>query len=141
MSSFTEALERAVLNLVWGGASYTPADPIYVGLSTTTIDNDGTGITEPDAGDGYARVAVDNDDDEWPDATSGGPAEKSNASEIEFPDATGDWGTVTHFFFSTSSSSVAAADIIAFAELDNPRTIEDTDKASFAANGITITLD
>ena len=141
MSSVTEVLEMALLDLVWGADAYTPAADLYVGLSTTAINNDGTGITEPDALDGYARVQVTNDLTEWPAAASGGPATKQNANEIAFPTASGTWGQVTHFFFATDGSSVLPADIIAFGALDVPRTIEENDTASFAAGAITITLD
>lgn len=54
--SFTEALEKALLDLVWGGSAYSAAANLYIGLSTTAINNDGTGITEPDPLDAYARV-------------------------------------------------------------------------------------
>jgi len=139
--SFTQTLERALLDLVWGGSAYSPAASLYIGLSTTTINNDGTGITEPSGGAGYARVEVTNDATEWPQATSGGPAIKQNANEIQFPTASGSWGTVTYFFIATDPSSTLAADIIAFGELDVPRAIENNDTASFAAGAITITLD
>ena len=139
--SFTEALEKALLDLVWSGESYTPATDLYIGLSTTGINNDGTGITEPDSLDGYARIEVSNDSTEWPPATGGGPSQKQNDNELSFPTATGSWGTVTHFFFATDAASLDPEDIIAFGELDVPRTIEENDTASFAANAITITLD
>src|SRR5690554_300091 len=139
--SFTEALEKALLDLVWGGSAYSAAANLYIGLSTTAINNDGTGITEPDPLDAYARVEVTNDATEWPNTTAGGPSVKQNANELSFPTATGSWGTVTHFFFSTDPTSTDPEDIIAFGALDVPRTIEENDTASFAANAITITLD
>lgn len=144
MSSFNQTLERMILDHVWGGqATSLPSavDDWYIGLSTTTINNDGTGITEPSALDGYARATVLNSPAEWPAATGGGPSTKQNANEISFPMATGSWGTVTHFFFSDSPTLTAAANIFAFAALDVPRAIEANDTASFAPSAITITLD
>lgn len=142
MSSFNERLEHILLDHVWGGqATGLPnvSGSWYIGLSTTTINNDGTGITEP--ADGYARVQVTNNIVNWPAASGGGPSTKQNANEIAFPMATGNWGQVTHFFFSDSAVSTDPEDIYAFATLDLPRTIEANDTASFAAQAITITLD
>lgn len=142
MSSFNQTLEQTLLDHTWGGQTTNLPDVTdnwYIGLSTTPINNDGTGITEP--ADGYARAVVTNNQTEWPAATGGGPAIKQNADEIAFPMATGSWGQVTHFFFSDSPTLTSAANIFAFAALDVPRTIEANDTASFAASAIQITLD
>ena len=46
--SFTDALERATLDHIFGGPDYTRPATLYIGLSTTPINDDGSGITEPD---------------------------------------------------------------------------------------------
>lgn len=57
MGSFADHLENKLLDHVFGGGDYARPATLYIGLSTTTIADGGTNITEP-SGNGYARVAV-----------------------------------------------------------------------------------
>lgn len=72
----------------------------YIGLSTTTPNTDGTGVTEPASG-GYSRVS----------ATSGSftasDGSVKNTGYIYFPEATADWGTITHLCIFDGSASTA----------------------------------
>jgi hypothetical protein len=92
----TNAIKAAVLDALYGKQTLTVPDTLYVGLSTTPPNPDGTGFTEPSGG-GYARVAVQNDGTHWYAATQDNPSIKANALPILFPEATADWGTVTHW--------------------------------------------
>ena len=138
--SFTEALEKALLDLVWGGSAYSAAANLYIGLSTTAINNDGT-ASQSLILDAYARLRLRTMPLSGRNATRRAVCQTEHANELSFPTATDSWGTVTHFFFSTDPTSTDPEDIIAFGALDVPRTIEENDTASFAANAITITLD
>jgi hypothetical protein len=62
----------------------------YWGLSTSTPNEDGTGVTEPSGG-AYARVTV-------APAVMGDAAAGSisNVSAVTWPQATASWGTVTY---------------------------------------------
>lgn len=97
----TAARERAIADSMFG--SGTPAT-WYLGLSTTTPANDGTGFSEPTGGS-YARVAIPNDTANWPAAvTADGVTRKENGAKFTFPDPTGTWGQVTHWgLFLTST--------------------------------------
>ena len=88
--SFSNYLELKLLDHVFGGVTtpYTPPATLYVGLSSTTPAEDGTGITEPSGG-GYARVAVTNNATNWPAATV--PGTKSNGTVITFAPASATW--------------------------------------------------
>lgn len=136
--SFSDFLENALLDHVWGDDSYTAPSPnIYVGLSTTAIQEDGTGVTEP--ADGYARVEVTNNLTNWPAATTvANVGTKQNGTEIEFATATGDWGEVVDFFFSDAAT---LGNMVAYGNLDVAKTINEGDTATFEAESITITLD
>lgn len=136
MGSYSNSLEKQLQDKWLGGTDFTPAATIYVGLSSTTINDDGSGITEPSGGS-YARVAVTNNPSNWPNA-SGATALKQNANNIVFPAATADWGTVTHFFFADAAS---AGTMLAWGALTASKTIQTGDTASFAALAITCTLD
>ncbi len=100
-------LEQALLNLSLNGTAFTPAATLYMGLSTTVISVVSgaiSGITEPSATDGYARVAVAASTTNWPLATGANPASTSNATQISFPTATtAAWGTALATFFADAS--------------------------------------
>jgi hypothetical protein len=87
MSAMSDYLENEILDHILATGSYTAPSAVYVGLSTASFgdDNSGTELS----GSGYARVA----------ATFGAAASgtASNSAAIEFPAATGSWGTVSHF--------------------------------------------
>lgn len=141
--SFTDFLERAALDHLFGGPTYTRPDTVFIGLSTTAIDDDGSGITEPDTDDGYERVEIDNDgvDTLWTDAvTDGGETRKTNNEPISFPEATGDWGEVTHFFIADSQVG-GSGEILAYGNLTVPKTIGEADTASFDEGDLLIRLD
>ncbi len=99
--SLSNYMENALIDLLFANAPFTPISPLYVGLSTTAIADDGSGITEP-VGGAYARVAVGNRDfNSWPAAVGG---IKSNGTLIAFPTATAAWGTIRDFFVADASS-------------------------------------
>jgi hypothetical protein len=133
--SFANFLEDELLDHVWGAAAYTAPTDIYVGLSTTAPADDGTNITEPSGGNGYARVQVTNNLTNWP-AASGGA--KSNGTAVAFPTATGSWGTVTHMFFSDAASG---GSILGSSALTTAKTVDTDDTVTFAIGDLDITLD
>lgn len=90
MGSASDYTENKVLELLVGKTAFaTPT--CYVGLSTVDPADDNGGLAEP-SGSGYARVATAGAD--WEAASSGAI---QNANAITFPEASGSWGTVTHF--------------------------------------------
>ena len=134
--SFTNYLESALLDEVFGGVNYTPPATLYIGLSSTAPAEGGTGITEPTAAS-YARVAVTNNLTNWP--ATGTDGTKSNGTAITFPQAAEDWGpNITHFFIADAAT---AGNILASGSLSVAKTIGVADTASFGAGSLTITLD
>jgi hypothetical protein len=140
MGSFNNFLEREVLDRIWGNETPPSRGTLYVGLATGDPGEEGSFTDEP-TGNNYARVAVTNDATQWPNAETDAGTDvtsKENAQEIEFPEATGSWGTVSHFFFADSSS---AGEMLAYGPLDDPKAIGAGDTARFAPEAIQITLD
>lgn len=90
MGSFGNFLEDELLDHLFGKGSYTPPT-IYIALSTADPTDDGSGMAEP-SGNGYARVTTAAGD--WNVSASG---TITNANDITFPEASGSWGTITHF--------------------------------------------
>jgi len=131
MGSFSDHWENEILDHLFGKGSYTPPT-IYVGLSTADPGDDGTGLSEP-SGNGYARVATSASD--W-NAASGGALDNTNA--IEFAEATGSWGTLTHFALFDASSG---GNLLAHGALTQAKTIASGDTAQFAAGNLDVSLD
>lgn len=137
MGSFGNAIEDEVLDQVFGASDYAEPATQYVGLSKADPTDDASGNDEH-SGDAYARVAIDNDKTTWT-AASGGALH--NDIVIEFPTATGDWGTLTHFAIWNHASDEAEANLIAHGTLTTPKDIDDGDTAKFAVGELDITLD
>ena len=120
-------------DILFGKRTLTVPSTVYYGLSTTTIADDGTNITEPTF-TGYARVAVTNNSTNFPNASGGA---KSNGATVEFPENTSGSSAVTDFFISDADTS---GNILCAGSLTTPRTITVGVKAQFAAGAFTITF-
>lgn len=130
---FTTYMDNAILNEFFGGVDYDPPATVYVALSTTTPTKTGTNVSEP-SGNGYKRVAVTNNASSFPNASNG---TKSNGTVITFPEATGAWGTVTHFVV---YDSLTAGNALVYGALTTAKTIESGDTPSFSAGALTVGL-
>ncbi len=95
MSAMSDYLENEILDHILGTGAYTMPTTVYVGLSTASLNDDNSG-TEL-SGSGYARQSAT-----FSAASSG---TTSNSAAIEFPAATGSWGTVSHFGIYDAASS------------------------------------
>jgi len=131
MGGFADYWEDKILNHIFGKAIYNPPT-IYVGLSTSNPQDDGSGLAEPN-GNSYARVLTDSSD--WNEASGG---TLSNVSDITFAKATGDWGTVTHFALFDAATG---GHLLAHGELSQAMAIHSSDTARFAAGELNIGLD
>jgi len=131
MGGFADYWENEILDHIFGKGSYTPPT-IYVGLSTAEPTDDASGLAEP-SGNAYARVATAGAD--WNVASGGAIA---NANAITFPEATGNWGTLTHFALFDAAS---AGNMLAHGALNVSKVISSGDTAKFAAGYLNATLD
>lgn len=130
---FTYYLDNKLLDLVFSNTAYTVPSTLYIGLSTTAPTQAGGNFTEP-SGNGYARVAVTNNSTNWPAASNGS---KNNANAITFPQATGSWGTVTHFGIFDAATS---GNLLAWGALSQSKAISAGDTPYFAAGSLTLNL-
>jgi hypothetical protein len=131
MGSFSDYWENEILDHVFGKGSYTPPT-IYVALSTADPTDDGSGLSEP-SGNAYARKQTSAGD--W-NAASGGALD--NANEIAFNEATGSWGTITHFALMDAASG---GNMLAHGPLSQSKTVGTGDTAKFAAGDLDVSLD
>lgn len=136
--SLMNAMENAVLDELLGASASLIGTPVEIGLSTTTPDDTGGGITEP-SGYGYVRASVVNDGTEWPAAASG---IKENLNTIMFPAASGgSWGTLTHWVMFQGGTAKLWGVLDDGAGTPTPRTIVDGDTFRFLAAGLRIMMD
>ncbi|HCO92985.1 MAG TPA: hypothetical protein DIU00_03390 [Phycisphaerales bacterium] len=131
MGGFSDYWENKILDHIFGKGSYTPP-VIYVALSTADPTDDGSGFAEP-SGNAYARVQTSASD--W-NAASGGSLD--NAGDITFGQATGSWGTITHFAL---FDAVTGGNMLAHGALSQPKAIGGSDTAKFEAGDLDISLD
>src|SRR5690554_1644054 len=137
MSGFTDAVEQAILDGLLQDPAWEGYESLWVGLSSTTPSDDGTGVTEPSTGS-YARVETDADD--WGAASSTAPATKANTASIEFPQASADWvggSNLTHFVLYDASTD---GNLVAFGALSSAKPVLSGDTASFGAGDLVIRL-
>ena len=131
MGSFGNYWENEILDHIFGKGSYAPPT-IHVGLSTADPTDDGSGLAEPSGG-GYARASTSSNN--WNTASGGATA---NANDIMFPEATGSWGTITHFALFDAASG---GNMLAHGSLSASKVISSGNAVKFAAGDLDVTLD
>lgn len=131
MGGFSDYWENKILDHIFGKGSCTPPT-IYVGLSTADPTDSGSGLAEP-SGNGYARVQTSASD--WNAASNGS---LDNAGNITFAQASGNWGTITHFALFDAAT---AGNILAHGELSQSKSISESDTARFEEGDLNISLD
>jgi hypothetical protein len=127
MAEMSNYLENALINATLRNTSYTSPATVYVGLYTSdpTDANTGTEVS----GGSYARTAV----------TFGAPSNgvSTNSAAVEFPQATGSWGTVGWIGILDASSS---GNLLYHTALDTSKTIENGDIFKIAIGSLSVTL-
>ena len=107
--------------------SYTSPAAVYIGLYTSdpTDANTGTEVS----GGSYTRTAV----------TMGSPTDgvSTNSAAVEFPQASGSWGTVGWIGILDASSS---GNLLYHTALDTSKTISSGDIFKIAIGGLSVTL-
>ena len=124
--SFTNFLETEILDHVFAGAAYTAPGTKYIGLFTAAPGETGGG-TEV-SGYGYTRKSI-------AFATSG--ATTSNNAAVEFPTATGSWGTITHVGIFDAATS---GNLMVYATLTASKAVASGDVFRVPSGDLDITL-
>ncbi len=127
MAEMSNYLETALINATLRNTSYTSPTTVYVGLYTSdpTDANTGTEVS----GGSYARTAV----------TFGSPSDgvTTNSAAVEFPQATGSWGTVGWIGILDASTS---GNLLYHTALDASKTIASGDIFKIATGSLSVTL-
>lgn len=126
MAGFSDYLENKVLSYVFSGGSFSQPGTKYLALFTTAPTDAGGG-TEL-SGSAYARQSC---------AFTTTGAQASNTSAVEWPTATGSWGTVVAVgVFDASSGS----NLLAWNNLTASKTISTGDVFRINAGDLDIDL-
>jgi hypothetical protein len=127
MAEMSNYLENALINATLRNTSYTSPTTVYVGLYTSdpTDANTGTEVS----GGSYARTSV----------TFGAPSNgaSTNNAAVEFPQATGSWGTVGWIGIHDAATS---GNLLYHTALDTSKVIETGDIFKISTGNLSVTL-
>lgn len=127
MSEMSNYLENALVNATLRATSYTSPSAVYLALYTTdpTDADAGTEVS----GTSYARQSI----------TFGAPSNgvTTNSAAIEFPQAGGSWGTVTHVGI---RDALTNGNLLYHTPLDASKTIATGDVFRVASGSLSVTL-
>jgi hypothetical protein len=135
--TFSNSFENVVLDSISGAGATLLGSTLEVALSSTNPTEDGSGITEP-VGNGYSRKSISNDATYWGAAVDG---EKTNASTIIFAEASGAWGTMTHWAIYDTGVFKIYGEITDVSGNSSPQYVDDGDVVRFLPGALKITLD
>tara|TARA_R100001460_G_scaffold58792_1_gene98603 strand:+ start:1191 stop:1574 length:384 start_codon:yes stop_codon:yes gene_type:complete len=127
MAGFSDYLENKVLDFVLSGGSFSQPGTKYLALYTVAPTDAGGG-TEL-SGSAYARQSCA--------FTTTGSA-STNSAAVEWPTATGNWGTIVAVAIFDAASS---GNFLAWSNLTSSRTIETGDVFRIPAGDLDVTLD
>ena len=129
MAELSDYMENAIINQMRNVAGVQVA--VYVALFTavTGLEADtGWSATEVSGGS-YARQLAG--------LTAGSGGLSSNAADITFPQATANWGVITHCAL---MDAVTAGHVLMWTQLDASKTINNGDTFKFNAGDLAVTI-
>lgn len=125
---FSDYLIDEVLDHIFKVGAFTAPATNYIALSTADPTPDGSGLAEPGGGS-YARVACT-----WGTAANGSIL---NGAQVQFPQATAGWGTLTWWAVLDASSG---GNMLFRCPLTNPRGVVSGNAPLFEAGALQINL-
>lgn len=131
MSALSDYLEEELLDHILRNAAYTSPTTVYVGLFVSDPTDAATG-TEVSGG-AYARQSVAFD----APITDGVGKLSDNTSDITFPTATANWGTITHMAL---FDAVSGGNMLVHGELAASKVINTNDIFKFLAGDLDVKL-
>jgi len=127
MAEMSNYLENALINATLRNTSYTSPTTTYLALYTSDPTDADTG-TEISGGS-YARQAI----------TFGAPANgtSTNSAAVEFPQATADWGIISHVAI---RDAVTSGNLLFHTALDASKTINNGDVFKITTGNLSVQL-
>lgn len=128
MAEFTNYLENKLLDHVLNNTSYTSPTTTFVGLFTAAPTDTASG-TEVSGGS-YARQVLS--------VSTASDGVVTSDSDITFPQATGNWGTIVAIGVHDALSS---GNLLMYTDLTTSKTIETGDILKISSGSLTVSLD
>lgn len=128
MAEFSNYLENKILDHVLRNVSYSSPTTVYVGLFTSDPTDAGSG-TEVSGGS-YARQALS--------VTSPSNGIVTSSADVIFPQATADWGAVSHIGI---FDAITSGNLLMHTPLNTTKLVESGDVIKISTGNLTVTLD
>lgn len=127
MAEMSNFLENALINATLRNTAYTSPAAVYLALYTTDPTDADAGAEV--VGNGYERQAI----------TFGAPSDgvSTNSAVIEFPQATGSWGTIAYIGIRDAST---AGNLLLHSPLDVSKIIATGDVFRVAIGSLSVAL-
>jgi len=127
MAEMSNFLENALINATLRNTAYTSPAAVYLALYTTDPTDADAGAEV--VGNGYERQAI----------TFGAPSDgvSTNSAVIEFPQATGSWGTIAYIGIRDAST---AGNLLFHSPLDVSKIIATGDVFRVAIGSLSVAL-
>lgn len=127
MAEMSNYLETALINGTIRGTTYTAPTTVYLALYTSDPTDADTG-TEVSGGS-YVRQSI----------SFGAPSDgqSTNSAAIEFPQATADWGTITHVGI---RDAITSGNLLYHTALDASKPITTGDVFKITTGNLSVTL-
>lgn len=128
MAELSNFLENKLLDHVLRNVSYTSPTTVYVGLYTSdpADDNSGTEVS----GGSYARQILS--------VTTATAGIVTSSADVTFPQATGNWGTITHIGL---LDALTSGNLLMHTPLTTSKLIETGDILKVPTGSLTASLD
>jgi hypothetical protein len=131
----TTYLNNALLDLCFGGTAFSARPSTLYFALFTSAPNAGGGGTEV-SGAGYSRKAFTANTTNFTSPASAGD-NIASAADIQWPAATGSWGTVTGWGIYDAATS---GNLLFFDSLDTPVAITNGQRPKIASGGLTLSM-
>jgi hypothetical protein len=128
MAELSDYLENKLLDHVLRNVSYTSPTTVYVGLYTSdpADDNSGTEVS----GGSYARQILS--------VTTATDGIVTSSADVTFPQATANWGTVSHIGL---LDAVSSGNLLMHTPLTTSKTIDEGDIFKIPLGSLTASMD
>lgn len=128
MAEISNYLENKLLDHVLRNTSYTSPTTVYVGLYTSNPDEGNTG-TEVSGGS-YARQALS--------VTTASGGIVTSSADVTFPQATANWGTISHIGL---LDALTSGNLLMYTALTTSKAIDSGDVLKIASGSLTASID
>ncbi len=133
--TITHVQANNILNYVFGKTEYTPPTNFYIGLTTGSVDINGTTLPIEPTDLAYARVLVVNNKSSFSNATTLVPAVITNSITITFSESSASWGNIINVFIADDPT---AGNILYYDAVDI--TVGSNTTVYFSAGNIKISM-